>query len=118
MSVVLFGIACIIAVVEGVIITDIPTSAPTAASTDITTFLSELYVATQGAFWTNNDNWLDYNVSYSTWYGVSESDGSLSISLANNNLKGMFLAFFHNSGIHKFRNVDTRDNSGQRRISN
>ena len=50
--------------------------------------LVALYNATDGANWTNNDNWLtDNDISY--WHGVKVSDGSVTgLHLGGNNLTG------------------------------
>lgn len=60
----------------------------TTSSTE--TFVTELYAATGGDNWTNNDNWLNFSVSYSEWYGVTLSRSSISaIILTSNNLQGI-----------------------------
>ncbi len=50
--------------------------------------LVALYNSTDGAHWTNNDNWLSGSVL--TWYGITVSDDRISrIVLAFNNLDGI-----------------------------
>ncbi len=49
--------------------------------------LVELYYATDGPNWTNNENWLSGPLD--TWYGVTVQDGRVvSVDLNNNNLVG------------------------------
>ncbi len=52
--------------------------------------LVALYNATDGANWTNNDNWLDDSQPLSSWRGVNTSSNGrvIRVNLAENNLSG------------------------------
>ena len=49
----------------------------------------ELYLSTNGQYWTMNNNWTT-NQSYCTWYGIScdINNQVIEISLSNNNING------------------------------
>ncbi|GAB4159803.1 MAG: hypothetical protein Tsb0033_14840 [Winogradskyella sp.] len=51
--------------------------------------LQDLYNATGGASWFNNDNWLDASIPLSGWHGITVANNNVTrISLSNNNLTG------------------------------
>ncbi len=54
---------------------------------EIRDVLIALYNSTNGANWTNNDNWLS-DRPISEWYGINYSANQFSIDLSNNNLTG------------------------------
>lgn len=51
--------------------------------------LVNLYNATNGANWTNNDNWLVEGQALATWYGIKAGGSTVTqVDLRNNNLRG------------------------------
>ncbi len=64
--------------------------------------LVDLYNATDGAHWTNNDGWKNYNTTdpcESSWYGVtctSANDHVIRLELRSNNLTGTIAASIGN----------------------
>ncbi|KAL7465661.1 hypothetical protein ACHAXS_005978, partial [Conticribra weissflogii] len=63
-------------------------------STEVRLILGDIFASTGGELWRNNDDWLDEEVDYCTWRGIScDDDGNLvGIDLSNNNLTGVFPA--------------------------
>ena len=52
--------------------------------------LKQIYARTDGSNWLNSENWLDRNVSYSDWFGVTiGSNNEIHVELPNNNLRGV-----------------------------
>lgn len=52
--------------------------------------LTSIYHNMDGQYWYNNENWLNFNISYCDWYGITCNDDCTiySIILYNNNVSG------------------------------
>ena len=72
--------------------------------------LSEFYVSSKGAEWTNDTNWLDEYERYCNWHGVI-CDGMshvLTLELANNGLSGRLSESIGN--LTSIKKLDLSDN--------
>jgi len=79
--------------------------------TGVDQILKAIYETTTGDFWLNKIGWLDEEVEYCDWYGVScESRIVIGIDLRGNNLTGPFP--YHNiSMLHDIQSLDLANNA-------